>query len=116
MDREGQDDVGTGSAAMSGSIPEMPGGRGLVRPPRTALVSPPTEDEELLNRPISARPRERAPELAAFTHTDPWRVLRIQGEFVNGFDALADVGAAVAVFGSARFGPENPYYDAARQL
>ena len=39
-----------------------------------------TEDEELLNRVVPSIPRARAPELAAFTHTDPWRVLRIQSE------------------------------------
>ena len=37
-----------------------------------------------------------------FVHTDPWRVLRIMGEFVDGFDALARVGPAVTIFGSAR--------------
>ncbi len=37
-----------------------------------------------------------------FTSTDPWRVLRIQSEFVEGFGALANVGPAVSVFGSAR--------------
>ena len=37
-----------------------------------------------------------------FVHTDPWRVLRIMGEFVDGFDVLARVGMAVTVFGSAR--------------
>ena len=61
-------------------------------------------------------PRSRAPELAAFTHTDPWRVLRIQGEFVHGINALAEVGAAVAVFGSARFGRRPPDYADAREL
>ncbi len=69
-----------------------------------------TEDEELLNRPGPDLPRARAAELAAFTHSDPWRVLRIQGEFVHGINALADVGAAVAVFGSARFGADHPMY------
>src|SRR4051812_44340009 len=69
-----------------------------------------TEDEEMLNRSVPSIPRATAPELAAFTHTDPWRVLRIQGEFVQGIDALAAVGAAVAVFGSARFGPETKHY------
>lgn len=61
-------------------------------------------------------PLARAPELAAFTHTDPWRVLRIQGEFVDGFDSLADIGAGVAIFGSARFGEDNPLYAAAREM
>jgi uncharacterized protein (TIGR00730 family) len=75
-----------------------------------------TEDEEMLNRSVPSIPRATAPELAAFTHTDPWRVLRIQGEFVQGIDALAAVGAAVAVFGSARFGPETKHYAEAREL
>ncbi|NLI19193.1 MAG: TIGR00730 family Rossman fold protein, partial [Actinomycetales bacterium] len=38
-------------------------------------------------------------------HTDPWRVMRIQAEFVEGFGALADIGPAVSVFGSARTKP-----------
>jgi len=87
--------------------------------PSTPRNGPPdrtTEDEELLNRSVPSLPRANAPELAAFTHTDPWRVLRIQGEFVQGFDALSRVGAAVAVFGSARFGPETKYYADAREL
>lgn len=48
-----------------------------------------------------------------FTSTDPWRILRIQGEFVEGFDALSKIGPAVTIFGSARFTPDNPYYQAA---
>lgn len=46
-----------------------------------------------------------------FIHTDPWRVLRIQSEFVEGFGALADVGPAVSVFGSARTRPGTSYYE-----
>lgn len=45
-----------------------------------------------------------------WVHTDPWRVLRIQAEFVEGFGALAELGAAVAVFGSARTRPDHPTY------
>jgi uncharacterized protein (TIGR00730 family) len=75
-----------------------------------------TEDEQLLNRAVPSIPRAKAPELAAFTHTDPWRVLRIQGEFVHGINALAGVGAGVAVFGSARFGADHRYYAAAREM
>ncbi len=75
-----------------------------------------TEDEELLNRPVPLLPRARAAELAAFTHSDPWRVLRIQGEFVHGINALADVGAAVAVFGSARFAADHPMYAQAEAM
>jgi uncharacterized protein (TIGR00730 family) len=51
-----------------------------------------------------------------FVHTDPWRVLRIMGEFVDGFDVLARVGMAVTVFGSARIKEGSPYYDAAREV
>jgi uncharacterized protein (TIGR00730 family) len=43
-------------------------------------------------------------------HADPWRVMRIQSEFVEGFGALAELGPAVSVFGSARTKPGSPYY------
>ena len=76
----------------------------------------PTEDEELLNHPFPEAISPYAPEQAQFTHTDPWRVLRIQGEFVHGFNALAEVGAAVAVFGSARVKPGHRWYEDARAL
>lgn len=45
-----------------------------------------------------------------WVHTDPWRVLRIQAEFVEGFGALAELGPAIAVFGSARAKPDHPSY------
>ena len=45
---------------------------------------------------------------ADWLHTDPWRVMRIQSEFVTGFGALAEVGPAVSVFGSARTRPDHP--------
>ena len=44
-------------------------------------------------------------------HADPWRVMRIQSEFVEGFGALAELGPAVSVFGSARTQPGTPYYE-----
>ena len=66
-----------------------------------------TEDQKLL--------RSREPALR-FQETDTWRTLRILGEFVEGFDALADVGPAVSIFGSARVGRRNRYYGAARRL
>jgi len=47
---------------------------------------------------------------ADFVDTDPWRALRILGEFVEGFDALARVGPCCAIFGSSRFTESNPYY------
>jgi uncharacterized protein (TIGR00730 family) len=49
-------------------------------------------------------------------HADPWRVLRILSEFVEGFDALNDVGPAITVFGSARTKPDDPYYAYGRTL
>ena len=47
---------------------------------------------------------------AEWVHTDPWRVLRIQAEFVEGFGALAELGPAIAVFGSARTRPGSTAY------
>ncbi len=75
-----------------------------------------TEDELLLQRPVPVQPEPRAPAQADFTRGDPWRVLRIMGEYVHGFDALAEVGAAVAVFGSARTPESDPMYQAARDV
>src|SRR6187399_3663108 len=66
-----------------------------------------TEDQKLLR---SAGPA------VDFQDTDTWRTLRIMGEFVEGFDALADIGPAVSIFGSARIGRRNRYYGAARRL
>ncbi|WP_091115876.1 TIGR00730 family Rossman fold protein [Nocardioides psychrotolerans] len=45
-----------------------------------------------------------------WVHTDPWRVLRIQAEFVEGFGALAELGPAIGVFGSARTAADHPSY------
>src|ERR1043166_3040722 len=75
-----------------------------------------TEDEKLLQRPKLKEPVARVPEQAQFTHDDPWRVLRIMGEYVHGFDALAEVGTAVAIFGSARTPEADPMYQAARDV
>ncbi|HUX69216.1 MAG TPA: TIGR00730 family Rossman fold protein [Cellulomonadaceae bacterium] len=44
-------------------------------------------------------------------HGDPWRVMRIQSEFVEGFGALADIGPAVSVFGSARVARDHADYE-----
>ncbi len=70
------------------------------------------EDKELLQSPC--------PQPPDFTTQDPWRIFRIQGEMVEGFDALSKIGPAVSIFGSARFNKDNPYYQAtveiARQL
>ena len=75
---------------------------------RATQMGSPTEDEQLLKRP--------EPERDDFTRSDTWRVLRIMGEFVNGFDTLAHVGAAVTVFGSARITEDDPVYKQATEL
>ena len=64
-----------------------------------------THDERLLETP-------RADE---FLHTDTWRVFRIMGEFVQGFEDLAHLTNGVAVFGSARTLPDDPVYKAAQE-
>jgi uncharacterized protein (TIGR00730 family) len=51
-----------------------------------------------------------------WVHTDPWRVLRIQAEFVEGFGLLAELGQAVSVFGSARTPANSPEYECAEQI
>ena len=51
-----------------------------------------------------------------WVHTDPWRVLRIQAEFVEGFGSLAELGPAISVFGSARTPEDAPEYELASQL
>jgi len=65
-------------------------------------VSIVTEDEKLLQQP---GPR------IDFTRTDPWRVMRIMGEFIEGFDTLASVDKAV----TARIGPDDAHYEAATE-
>lgn len=64
-----------------------------------------TQDEQLLESPRTDE----------FTHTDTWRVFRIMGEFVEGFDELASLTRGISVFGSARTKPDNPYYKAAEE-
>ena len=51
-----------------------------------------------------------------FVDTDPWRALRILSEFVEGFDALAAIGPAVTIFGSARVKDTDPIYELARTI
>jgi hypothetical protein len=55
-------------------------------------------------------------EINALRKEESWRLFRIMGEFVEGFDSLADYLPAVTVFGSARTAPEHPDYETARQL
>jgi uncharacterized protein (TIGR00730 family) len=96
----------------SGARPHIP----IVSLNRAARTGERTEDELLLQRPKHPRPVPRVPSQGEFTQGDPWRVLRITGEFTHGFDALAEVGAAVSIFGSARTPESDPMYQAAREL
>jgi uncharacterized protein (TIGR00730 family) len=84
-------------------------GRMVLRPKAAELLTghpSGTEDEQLLKR--TTRP--------AFLDSDPWRALRILSEFVEGFDALASVGPAITVFGSARVHEDDPSYVLAREI
>ena len=73
---------------------------------RRGQVQASTTDQRLLDT--------RGP--SDWVHTDPWRVLRIQSEFVEGFGLLAELPAAVSVFGSARMHPDDPFYKAGERL
>jgi uncharacterized protein (TIGR00730 family) len=73
---------------------------------RRGQVTGGTTDQRLLD--------SRSP--SDWVHTDPWRVLRIQSEFVEGFGLLAELPAAVSVFGSARTKADDPEYATARAL
>jgi uncharacterized protein (TIGR00730 family) len=102
--------VGARDAAAHPSQRTIRQGRVTMRPEthqRLGGARGRTEDEKLL-----AADRDRPDWLAS----DPWRVLRILSEFVEGFEALAGVGKAVAVFGSARTPDGSPGYEAARRV
>ena len=79
--------------------------RGDEETSNRGLAEKPTQDQQLLESP-------RADE---FTHTDPWRVFRIMGEFVEGFDELASLNRGISIFGSARSQPDDPDYKAAEE-
>ena len=73
---------------------------------RGGRVPKTTTDQRLLDR---SQPTD-------WLHADPWRVMRIQSEFVEGFGTLAEIGAAVSVFGSARTPKGHPMYAAAQGI
>jgi uncharacterized protein (TIGR00730 family) len=78
---------------------------------RSARLGRPTQDKLLL-----AWTQQERQNAEAFLHSDPWRVLRITSEFVEGFDTLAQIGPAVTIFGSARIKRDDPMYAAAREV
>jgi uncharacterized protein (TIGR00730 family) len=88
---------------MRGNRRERRQGQAVVR---GKLVPESTHDERLLARQGSSD----------WVHMDPWRVLRIQAEFVEGFGQLAELPKAVTVFGSARTPGDSPDYDMGRRL
>jgi uncharacterized protein (TIGR00730 family) len=73
------------------------------------FIGPVTEDEKLLQAPDKGGTHDD------FRRTDTWRVMRIMGEFIEGFDNLADVERGVSIFGSARTSPDDPQYLAAQE-
>ncbi|GBQ00482.1 TIGR00730 family Rossman fold protein [Streptomyces spongiicola] len=73
---------------------------------RRDQIQPGTTDQRLLDTEGDSQ----------WVHTDPWRVMRIQSEFVEGFGALAELPSAISVFGSARTAPGTPEYDAAVRI
>jgi hypothetical protein len=99
-----------GEPAASGRGQERRSGRIVMRGDIAARLGKPatTEDEEFLQPTPPGRPD--------FVDTDPWRTFRILSEFVEGFDALAGIGRAVTIFGSARVGEGSPAYEMARRI
>ena len=99
-----------GPPASADSATARRRGRVLMRGDAAQRIGMPeaTEDEKLLRPEPRGRP--------AFVDTDPWRSLRILSEFVEGFDALAGLGPAVTVFGSARVAEGASDYELARTI
>lgn len=87
------------------------------RPMRSLRRAPRLTEDELLLKAAVERLEEFSSVMVA---GESWRVFRIMGEFVEGFDELTNLGPAVTIFGSARTPAENPYYqkcvDTARLL
>lgn len=94
---------------------------GREAPPAGAPSTPSDVDDAIRNVVSSVRTEDakllqgvlRGDE---FTRGDPWRVMRIMGEFIEGFDKLANLQKAVTIFGSARTPPEDPQYKAAEEV
>lgn len=90
-------------------------------PPKLASSIPSRIDDSIRNvaRPADtedAKLFQSIPSADDFTRSDPWRVLRMTGEIIEGFDKLAGLEKAVTVFGSARTPPEDPQYQAAEEV
>ncbi|WP_103062195.1 TIGR00730 family Rossman fold protein [Actinomyces qiguomingii] len=100
----------TSGSATGGSAPAKNGSRETYRTGPVML-----RGAQIPTRTTDARFLDRRDD-ADWLHTDPWRVLRIQSEFVEGFGALAEVGPAISVFGSARTRAGERAYVLAEQI
>lgn len=107
----GQQDAVAGEQHPGGHVHDNVPGRGHHRTQGAVTRRDPqapraTTDQRLLSND----------QQTGWLHEDPWRVMRIQSEFVEGFGALAELGPAIAVFGSARTRPDSPWWAAAEQV
>ena len=75
----------------------------------------PTESDQRLPHATQDEQLLESPRTDEFTHTDTWRVFRIMGEFVEGFDELASLTRGISIFGSARTPASDPYYKLAQE-
>ncbi|MFI5501545.1 TIGR00730 family Rossman fold protein [Nocardia asteroides] len=98
--------MSTDSADQAGKVKSTAKFRGPVMFRRNRKQGMRTADRNLLD----------SRQDSDWVHTDPWRVLRIQAEFVEGFGALAEVPPAVTVFGSARTHRDDPEYVAGQAI
>jgi uncharacterized protein (TIGR00730 family) len=103
VERRALDDAAHEEGSGSTGAPERQLGPNLLR---RGQINTSTTDQRLLDH--------RGP--SDWVHTDPWRVLRIQSEFVEGFGTLAELPKAVCVFGSARTKVDDPEYATGERL
>ncbi len=97
------------------NAPAPPRGRGRRRSKRRRVIQGPTFRAE--RQPTTTDQRLLASKGdTGWLHADPWRVMRIQSEFVEGFGTLAEIGPAISVFGSARTPKGHPMYAAAQGI
>ncbi len=103
VERRAQADAAREEGSGSSGTPERQLGPNTLR---RGQINASTTDQRLLDH--------RGP--SDWVHTDPWRVLRIQSEFVEGFGTLAELPKAVCVFGSARTKVDDQEYEVGERL
>jgi uncharacterized protein (TIGR00730 family) len=127
--RQATDDVRGAPTSPSPLPPRAAGGASAAEPDHTGepigehrrsgrLVMSPDIGRKMAGDPTMTEDRKllEPSKKPAFLNTDPWRALRILAEFVEGFDALAHLGPAYTVFGSARVTEDAPAYEMAREI